>query len=336
MLLLCALTLAGGMGVVRGSQLLSFSTITGYFSQDISQGTQPPPRFGLLLGDWKELDSNVDALENEGGTGSIKVLYLVRHGEGIHNVAEAEYGKEVWDSRVSLDPKYTDAPLTQKGVEQAKALHDAVMKEVSSGMPVELIVSSPLERALNTTNIAFESIKVRRVVAEGCRELISRHTCDHRSNVSTLKPRYQEFGFDGLDEEDRLWGRIDESETEVKQRAQAFLEQLWELAGPSVRHIGVGSHSGFIQALLAQIGHVGYRPMNAEMIPVVLRAQVGEEKAGSKNLHIYVALAIVIGGFGVGVLGFLVWRKMGRRKRQEQTQSNMWLPVEDEGEDENM
>ena len=33
---------------------------------------------------------------------SYRLLFLGRHGEGYHNVAEDEYGTEAWDVRVSL------------------------------------------------------------------------------------------------------------------------------------------------------------------------------------------------------------------------------------------
>jgi len=35
-----------------------------------------------------------------------KVLYFGRHGEGYHNVAEAQYGREAWDVSIVLYVMY--------------------------------------------------------------------------------------------------------------------------------------------------------------------------------------------------------------------------------------
>lgn len=40
---------------------------------------------------------------------SYRLLFLGRHGEGYHNVAEDEYGTEAWDVR-SLNPNLTNVP----------------------------------------------------------------------------------------------------------------------------------------------------------------------------------------------------------------------------------
>ncbi len=61
-------------------------------------------------------------------------LYLVRHGEVLHNVLK-QYNT-------------ADEDLTEKGVEQAKKL-----REVLNGQKFDAVYSSPLIRALHTAEI---------------------------------------------------------------------------------------------------------------------------------------------------------------------------------------
>lgn len=50
------------------------------------------------LTQWQKLEQFVDGLNN-GAPKSVqyKVLFLGRHGEGVHNVAERQYGRKSWD-----------------------------------------------------------------------------------------------------------------------------------------------------------------------------------------------------------------------------------------------
>lgn len=45
---------------------------------------------------WRRFDAHIQRL-NTSETKKLKVLFLGRHGEGIHNVAERKYGTKKWD-----------------------------------------------------------------------------------------------------------------------------------------------------------------------------------------------------------------------------------------------
>lgn len=52
---------------------------------------------------WERLGHKVETLNRESPPEvSYKLLYLGRHGEGYHNVAERRYGTDAWDVRPSL------------------------------------------------------------------------------------------------------------------------------------------------------------------------------------------------------------------------------------------
>ena len=66
-------------------------------------------------------------------------LYVVRHGETIWNVERKVQG-------------VTDIPLTDKGMSEAKELQDLI-----STLNIDVVISSPLERARETANILIDS-----------------------------------------------------------------------------------------------------------------------------------------------------------------------------------
>ena len=63
----------------------------------------------------------------------MKIVHFIRHGEGLHNVAQREWRADPgWDGEsesitVDNDPEYrfVDAELTPKGIGQAEALDRA-------------------------------------------------------------------------------------------------------------------------------------------------------------------------------------------------------------------
>ena len=86
-------------------------------------------------------------------------FFFVRHGEGEHN-ALIDAGKAEGDAakteagRDLLDPR-----LTARGREQAAALRARLQAE--GGAAFELVVTSPLSRALETAQIAFGDLGAR-------------------------------------------------------------------------------------------------------------------------------------------------------------------------------
>eukprot|EP00483_Globobulimina_turgida_P000042 UN00042 len=82
-----------------------------------------------------------------------KLVLLVRHGEGMHNWAKWElFGPDEWQKNQSTNLKWKDPHLTKLGVVQAKELLPQLHCLQSH---VDLIVSSPLNRALETATYAF-------------------------------------------------------------------------------------------------------------------------------------------------------------------------------------
>ena len=86
-------------------------------------------------------------------------IVFVRHGLSKMNVA---LGRQPWGSPNFVDPDIRDAPLEPSGLAGARALREPLAREAAD---VQLIVSSPLTRALATADAAFDDALARGVPA---------------------------------------------------------------------------------------------------------------------------------------------------------------------------
>ena len=88
------------------------------FSAATDGRLQTTTNFGLIAGpydsdssipdsqaltQWQRFEHEIQTLNDDAPAGtSYKLLFLGRHGEGYHNVAERFYGTEAWNVRTSL------------------------------------------------------------------------------------------------------------------------------------------------------------------------------------------------------------------------------------------
>lgn len=191
-----------------------------------------------------------------------KKIHLIRHGQGRHNVAQAEWlaagrpGEPYW---TSTDPDwvYLDAELTPLGEQQARDLRPR-----TAGLRPELLVVSPMRRAIATALLAFEDHVSGRVAEgaapwrlpvlalEACHEHAGRHTCDKRLPTAELAARYPAVDFSLLEApEDPFWGDGSEREALAALARRAADAAAFLLARPE-RHIAVAAHSTLLAALV--------------------------------------------------------------------------------------
>mmetsp|Transcript_76340 Transcript_76340/g.158994 ORF Transcript_76340/g.158994 Transcript_76340/m.158994 type:complete len:270 (-) Transcript_76340:133-942(-) len=188
-----------------------------------------------------------------------KLLHLVRHGQGFHNLLADLYREagRTFDSQSGAggdDNPYKrvevlDSPLTELGRRQAKAL-----QEVTPKLDVDLVVVSPHTRATQTALLAFaslvESKKVPFVAHEGCREIHGVHTCDQRRPISELRVDFPQIDYDqtNLSETDPLFSpEVREPMKDLADRGYNFL--LWVRERPE-SCIAVASHFAFLITLV--------------------------------------------------------------------------------------
>lgn len=109
-----------------------------------------------------------------------KFIFL-RHGEATHNVAFHKEGPSIFKNEL-----YKDAPLTEKGILQAKTTGKAL-----SGFKIEAIWCSPLTRCIQTAEEVFEEINCNQLYLhdnllerQGNGQLINERKGKHRLRES--------------------------------------------------------------------------------------------------------------------------------------------------------
>lgn len=199
-----------------------------------------------------------------------KVVHLIRHGQGFHNLCALSIGREARCSRRlgdiyrdfgrSVDstgqeddqsnpygrPEIVDPPLTAVGREQAKALRPTTT--ALSG--VDLVVVSPLARAVQTAQLALPHLKgkVPWIGHPDVAESSGKNTCDKRRDKAEI---VEDFPFVDWalfeSEEDNFWTPTRETARSVSDRGYEFL--LW-LRARRERQVAVATHSAWLFTLL--------------------------------------------------------------------------------------
>ncbi|KAL8752976.1 MAG: hypothetical protein Q9184_005565 [Pyrenodesmia sp. 2 TL-2023] len=286
----------------------SYSTVPGYFLQD-DDTTIPQnfdyisTNFGLVnrtyssdthdedqkdsTTQWQRFENEVKGLNDEADEGVVyKVLYLGRHGQGVHNVAEQRYGRAEWDRHFASLPgdlhgPWSDAHLTPLGISQALAVHAFWAHQLPHALTPapQSYYASPLYRCLQTANLTFQHLNLpadrpyRPIVKERLREVFGVHTCDRRSRLSLLKSEFPNCAFEaGMSEEDEWWeAGHRESDAEIDVRVGRLLDEVFGADESSF--ISFTSHSGAICSLLRVLGHREFRLATGAVIPVLVRAE---------------------------------------------------------------
>ena len=299
---------------------IKYTTITGLFLQDdpatdprnfdyvtsnlglINQTYPTDPKYDpdLSKSPWQRLAYYIRHLNIQSPkTTTYRLLYLARHGEGFHNVAEHYYGTKAWDCYWSKLPgngsiTWIDAHLTANGVAQAKVAHNfwrAAIMEQEIMMPQSYYVS-PLDRCLATANVTFgglEDVLPREypfvpVVKELLREVLGVHTCDRRSDRQYIVKNYPEYVIEkGFVEVDPLWDPdVRESEAQTVMRMKTLLDDI--VTNDENTFISLTSHSGAITAMLHVLGHRPFGLQTGGVIPVLVKVDMVEGQAPSTSV----------------------------------------------------
>ncbi|TVY46279.1 putative phosphoglycerate mutase [Lachnellula cervina] len=236
---------------------IKYSTVPGFFLQD-DNATVPgtfdytATNFGLInrtyptdngcsdsFTQWQKFKHYVTALNIRSGKDvDYKVVFLGRHGEGYHNVAESYYGTPAWNCYWSI----RDGNGT------------------------------------STANITFSQLPLSLhpfvpTVKELFREGISGHTCDRRGNKTYIHNAFPRYTIEaGFSEEDLLFKPL-ESEVPTDQdiRSKTVLDDVFGSDGHT--WLSVTSHSGEIASILRVLGHRTFSLNTGAVIPVLVKAE---------------------------------------------------------------
>ncbi|CAK7221927.1 putative phosphoglycerate mutase pmu1 [Sporothrix bragantina] len=289
----------------------TYTTVTGIFLQSeastIADGFDyATTDFGLIArayptdgsGDhgrtqWQRFTHYVNALneaaremqtDDAGAHVYYKVLFMGRHGEGDHNVAEALYGTPAWNCYWAQQDGngtvvWADAHLTPTGEAQAsKANRFWASQLTDQKQPApQRYYSSPLTRCLQTASITFGGLALpfpfQPTIKEFLREDVSTHTCDRRATRSELHSAFPVATFeDGFAEKDPMWtGISDETPAANDVRSRILLDDIF--SSDASTWVSFTSHSGEITSLLRVLGHRTFPLSTGQIIPVLVRAE---------------------------------------------------------------
>jgi broad specificity phosphatase PhoE len=200
-------------------------------------------------------------------------VYFFRHGAAISNapgLTEAQI----------LDAQFLDAPLSDHGRRQARTAGEE-LAEVLQGAVVDVVLVSPLSRALETAELILSSagIKPPVRVIEVLREAHGVRPCDARRPRSEAAARFPSFDFSSIETELDTWHQPNVRETlhALRLRCDRFEAELRSL---SARNVIVVSHGVFLEQLLeGALGQcvtpptpVGQRYHNCERRLAILNA----------------------------------------------------------------
>ncbi|KAF2683022.1 phosphoglycerate mutase-like protein [Lentithecium fluviatile CBS 122367] len=250
------------------------------------------------LSRWRRFENHVRTLDKKSNDGeSVKVLFLGRHGQGWHNVAETKYGTEAWDCYWSMldgadGMTWSDANLTEVGQRQAKDVHGLWKKLLPKGLPPpETHYVSPMTRTIETADLSFKGLELpggkayKPLIKELSREALGVHTCDRRSPASHLLSTFPHITLEpGFSEPDPLWEPdYREPRSARKYRLSQFLDDVF--ANDEGVFLSLTSHSGAIGSILEAVKHRTFALQTGGVIPVLVRAKrvEGERKRPPKE-----------------------------------------------------
>jgi len=192
---------------------------------------------------------------------NVKTVHFIRHGQGFHNLMRDFFTAVKRQDNPYVMHEVVDAPLTQKGRDQARALHPRIrqLKDDGDNKP-ELIISSTLCRALQTASIVFEEFLGREeggsvvpfVAHEMVRERLGVNVCDQRRTISQQRREFPMVDFGGVElDEDTLFdhGRR-ETEDQLGERAYKFMTWLSKM---EEKTLAVVSHSCWLSTVFNRV-----------------------------------------------------------------------------------
>jgi broad specificity phosphatase PhoE len=214
----------------------------------------------------------------------IKIIRFLRHGQAMHNINAERLKAEgcshdVFLRAMEIDDAH-DAPLTDLGKSQARSA--AQLESFKSAKEtVDLVVSSPLSRALDTADLCFPAqdtpLSRGRLCLENIREINGWLVNAKRKPRSELCDAYGGWDFaDLVDEDDTMWAswgnRLEDDES-TRRRAYESMMWLWSRAE---QDIALVAHGGIFSLLTN--GHplvdatpaAGARFLNCELRSCVL------------------------------------------------------------------
>lgn len=172
-----------------------------------------------------------------------RFLFL-RHGEATHNVAFYAQGAQIFKEEA-----YRDAPLTEKGRQQAQDV-----ARVFSGKSFSAIWCSPLTRCLETAEELFEEVTCHELYLHD--NLLERqgnkYPMNERKAKHELKAAFPIWNMDFLSDLPAFW-IPHENDYSLRQRMFMLVMLLADIYKDAMDPILIVGHADAIQALTGRL-----------------------------------------------------------------------------------
>ena len=196
-----------------------------------------------------------ERLQERHGKDRVKLVHIVRHAEGTHNV-NMEYKSEI----------HVDARLTDKGHAQCQALAARIRTDESlqtlRQASETCVVTSPLTRCVQTALHSFPHLipHVPVLAHEAWRETVN-YNCDRRRHLEKIQKEFPHVDFGGcVDGHDAIWHEYrqrlgDDWDTHMESaELYRVAKRGWEgfraLEGRPESQVVVCTHSAFLRCIL--------------------------------------------------------------------------------------
>ena len=188
---------------------------------------------------------------SESTAADTKIIHFQRHGQGYHNLIgdiwrELQVPMDLDSSDHSknpfLRPEILDSPLTETGRQQCHA-----QRAQASLLKPELIVVSPLQRAIQTALLTFaDHNAVPWMAHEACREELGLLVCNQRRPLSEIQQEYPHIDYSYMvSEEDSLF-YPDRRETVVEKSERVYQFLVDYIRQRPEKEIAVVGHSAWL------------------------------------------------------------------------------------------
>lgn len=210
-------------------------------------------------------ESDMTNLDHDATHITTKIIHFQRHGQGYHNLL-GDHTKALGqkfdiddpnpDINPFVKPEIQDSPLTHKGRQEA-----ALQRPTASQLKPEVVIVSPLHRAIQTALITFADHYddgVPFVAHEGCREQLGLLTCNKALPLSQTVADFPQVNFDLMtaEEEDHLWKpHAREEPVAEANRAYGFLTEF--LMKREEKELAVVCHSAWLFSVLNTVVDCG-------------------------------------------------------------------------------
>jgi len=184
-----------------------------------------------------------------------KIIHLVRHGQALHNV-RAEPARKAgcsFDDFLQLmrEDDAVDAALTQEGIAQATRVQQQTASAELQINP-QLVVVSPLSRAIDTGIIVFGTQDLPYICIESLRERSGMLLNGQRREVEYLRKKYPAINFDDISPgSDAGWEKYGAEMLETKEACarRAYESLLWIVKTRKETEVAIVAHGGLFHEM---------------------------------------------------------------------------------------